>query len=334
MIVKLAENGAMPFTLEESDLTLIEKNPANERVYDDLYAELSEYLRSYIGQYSMVLSDYITSNYSIASVARTAIGRIRSIIMTAQSFLRAAVADGAPVVGIKYTNNKELPFRDRFTEIEPEYFYGERSDKVTDFKALLSTRQMLKCINIAYYTGLEFKFESNRHPSPAKAYIATLAQTYVMQVLIPNALIAKQYKKQIDTEAVKKALDYCMTTGKSQKSVEYWTEFVQTDRDSYIEVLQKFWFYVYDIKRDGTQVEASHRCYLDKYIDKKTDGANSVYSGERKAFRKSKNQDEVQKLVERMANEPELKTASHRRLMELGITNRIARQFMKARTMK
>ena len=208
---------------------------------------------------------------------------------------------------------------------------AESEYDITDYRTLLSTRAMLKAIGDVYYDGLEFKFQSNRHPSPARAYILPLAKEYMMQVIIPNALIAKKFRKRIDPVAVKRAIHHCMTCGKSEASIAAWKELAH---DHAAEILDKYWFYVLDMNRDGSEVPSDRRCYLEKFVDTRNAGTKSVYAGERKQFRKSKNQDAVQELLNRMEAEPELRTASHRRLMELGISGRTARLFMKARILK
>lgn len=221
---------------------------------------------------------------------------------------------------------EEAPVESKEAPAEPESEYD-----ITDYKTLLSTRAMLKAIGDVYYDGLEFKFQSNRHPSPARAYILPLAKEYMMQVIIPNALIAKKFRKRIDPVAVKKAIHHCMTCSKSEASIEAWKELA---REHAAEILDKYWFYVLDMNRDGSEVPSDRRCYLEKFVDTRNAGTKSVYAGERKQFRKSKNQDAVQELLNRMEAEPELRTASHRRLMELGISGRTARLFMKARILK
>ena len=221
---------------------------------------------------------------------------------------------------------EEAPAESKEAPAEPESEYD-----ITDYRTLLSTRQMLKAIGDVYYDGLEFKFQSNRHPSPSRAYILPLAKEYMMQVIIPNALIAKKFRKRIDPVAVKRAIHHCMTCSKSEASIAAWKELA---REHAAEILDKYWFYVLDLNRDGSEVPSDRRCYLEKFVDTRNAGVKSVYNGDRKQFKKSKNQDAVQELLNRMEAEPELRTASHRRLMELGVTNRTARLFMKARNLK
>ena len=195
---------------------------------------------------------------------------------------------------------------------------------ITDYKALLSTRSMLKAIGgNLYYNGPEFKFESNRHPSPAKGYISTLAKHYLMAIIIPNALLGQKFFKYVHGKCLFEALNHCMTTGKSEKSTAYWDE-IKDAPDFRNSIIEKWLFYVAGMKRDGSMLEESHRCYFDKYI-------NLRCKSNVTKFRKGKTQDGVENLLARMNTEPELKTASHRKLMELGISDRQARLFMKAR---
>lgn len=196
-----------------------------------------------------------------------------------------------------------------------------------DWEALLSTRRIVAMTGATIYNGPVFKFKSNRHPSPAAGAIDALAKDYTMNVLIPNALLAihllgKKADAYWSGDAFGKALRHCMTTGKTQKSIDAWNAYLQnTDGKSLIRLWNK---YVANVDETGAAIAADHRWYFKKYIDLRCQTNTTK-------FRKSKNQDELQKLLERMKSEPELRTATHRQLLDMGISNRLARQFMKAR---
>ena len=194
--------------------------------------------------------------------------------------------------------------------------------ELTDHLALLGTRRLLRTVGPGeYYDGQEFKFLSNRHPAPANKFIPVLASRYMMGVIIPNALLAREYGYRVTRETAMRALDYCMRTGKKRTSVLYWEAYVASNRHDAQGKL--FSFYVEGIKADGTEVEKDRRCFFKKFVDLKQKDATQC--------RKTKNETKVSELLERMKSEPELKTMSHRQLMALGITNRAARLFMKAR---
>lgn len=202
---------------------------------------------------------------------------------------------------------------------------------MTDFRPLLSTKGVLRLFPGCFYDGPDLKFVSNRHESPAKAYIRTLAMQYMMQVIIPNALLyyglGGTTVKGIDPKFVMDALDYCMTTSKSETSKAYWEAF-KADEEQYKAVKDRYNLYVVGFLSDRkTALAADHRYFLDKFL-KKLDLTDT------KTVRKSKNTDEVSKLLERMKTEPELKTASKRKLVEMGLSQRLALQFMKARSVK
>lgn len=192
---------------------------------------------------------------------------------------------------------------------------------ITDFRLLLSTRRMLGHLGSPYYDGPEFKFESNKHPSPAATYLPTLAKEYMMKVIIPNALLALKYGASVGN-VVMDALDHCMTTSKSQKSVDAWKE-MRADQAKMKEIAEKYNFYVVGVNRDGSPVKPERRCYFDKFVNLKAKDA--------KKFKKSKNADVVADLIKRMEKEPELRKMSHRELMAMGISDRPARTFMQAR---
>jgi hypothetical protein len=191
-----------------------------------------------------------------------------------------------------------------------------------DFKYLLSTRKLLGFLGVNYYDGPEFKFMGNRHPSPAEPYVPTLAKEYLMQLIVPNALIALKHGKTFTVETAMLALDHCMTSGKSPESVVYWQS-VRSDQSRLNPIVEKYMFYVLGKTRDGRDVKADHRCYFEKYVALKVKKA--------KKFKKSRNQEVVEGLLKRMESEPELKSMSHRQLMAAGISGRPARMFMEAR---
>ena len=201
-------------------------------------------------------------------------------------------------------------------EEEPTY------PDITDYKAFTSTRKTLIAIggNIVY-DGNEYKFESDKHRSPAREYIPRLCKTYLMQVVIPNALLSKKFRHGTTFETVFNAVDHCMTVGKSVKSQDFWKEFKESDDIQ--EIKDAINFYVFDKKRDGSAVDSQHRCYFDKFV--------SLNCKSQTKFKKGKLDEEVGKLIKRMKDEPELGTASYRQLREMGISDRLARLFMKKR---
>lgn len=201
-------------------------------------------------------------------------------------------------------------------EEEPTY------PDITDPKAFTSTRKTLIAIggNIVY-DGNEYKFESDKHRSPAREYIPRLCKTYLMQVVIPNALLSKKFRHGTTFDTVFNAVDHCMTVRKSLRSQEFWREFKESDDIQ--EIKDAINFYVFDKKRDGSAVDSQHRCYFDKFVN--------LNCNTQTKFKKGKLDEEVDKLIERMKDEPELGTASYRQLREMGISDRLARLFMKKR---
>jgi hypothetical protein len=211
---------------------------------------------------------------------------------------------------------------------EPESATTKHSDSksknITDYKALISTRKLLKTIGgNLYYNGPVFKFASNSHQSPADAYLSTLAKQYMMQVIIPNVLLAKKFGWITIGKAAMSALDYCMTTGKCQRAKDSW-ERLKSDDKMMTPIKDIYNFYAANTKRDKQPIEKDRQWYFDKFVNLKCKENTTK-------FRRGKTQDAVDDLLARMENEPELKTASHRKLMEKGVSNQAARHFMKAR---
>lgn len=204
------------------------------------------------------------------------------------------------------------------------------STAIDNWEALLSTRRIVAMTGATIYDGPEFKFKSNRRESPAAGAIDGLAKSYTMDVIIPNALLAmhllgKKANAYWDGKCFGKALRYCMTTGKAQKSIDAWEAYLKETEGK---ELSRLWNqYVANIDKNGEEIADDHKWYFKKYVDMRCKSNTTK-------FRKSKNDDELKKLLDRMTTETELKTASRRRLVELCYSETLARRFMKARNLK
>lgn len=204
------------------------------------------------------------------------------------------------------------------------------STAIENWEALLSTRKIIALTGATVYDGPEFKFKSNLHPSPADGAIDALAKDYTMNIIIPNALLALKLLGKNSTaywagNCFGKAIRHCMVTGKSEKSVAAWEAYVkETGGKAVLALWNK---YVANIDADGNPIKADHRWYFNKFVDLRCKGNTTK-------FRKGKNQDALNELLKRMETETELKTASRRKLMEMGISERLAQLFMKARELK
>lgn len=199
----------------------------------------------------------------------------------------------------------------------------ERNTLVIEYKSLTSTRKMLIALGNPQYDGPDFRFVSNADKHPKESEIYALATKYLMNVIIPNGLLAKQYGAIFDINTVYAALKHCMTTAKSIQSIMYWQDFVSTDSAELTKMVDIIKFYLFNIKSDGTPVEPNRRCFFKKFVDKKCT--------ELKTFRKGKLSDELQKLLKRAETEPELKTATKRQLMGMGVSERLALKFIQCR---
>ena len=216
------------------------------------------------------------------------------------------------------------------TEKEPVKTEQAKVDYIDNWEALLSTRKIIALTGATVYDGPEFKFKSNLHPSPAAGAIDALAKDYAMNVIIPNALLAlkllgKASTLRWDGKCFGKAIRHCMTTGKAEKSVEAWEAYLEETGGKALSALWNK--YVANLDAEGNPIPADHQWYFNKYVDLRC-------KDNKTKFRKGKNQDALNELLKRMETETELKTASRRKLMEMGISERLAQLFMKARTLK
>lgn len=229
-----------------------------------------------------------------------------------------------------YFNDGSAPATDSAQPTTENTGKPQEAKRLDNWEALLSTRRIVAMTGATIYDGPEFKFRSNRRESPAAGAIDGLAKAYTMDVLIPNALLAmhllgKKANAYWVGNCFGKAINHCMTTGKSQKSIDAWEAYLTETEGK--ELTQRWNQYVVNLDKNGNEIADDHKWYFKKYVDKRCKGNTTK-------FRKSKNDDELQKLLDRMATETELKTASRRRLVELGYSETLARRFMKARKLK
>ncbi len=229
-----------------------------------------------------------------------------------------------------YFNDGSEPATESAKPTEETIEKPQVSNRLENWEALLSTRRIVAMTGATIYDGPEFKFKSNRRESPAAGAIDGLAKAYTMDVIIPNALLAlhllgKKANAYWDGNCFGKAIRYCMTTGKSQKSIDAWEAYLKETEGK---ELSRLWNqYVANVDKNGGEIAADHQWYFKKYIDRRCQENTTK-------FRKGKNQDALNELLKRMETETELKTASRRKLMDMGISERLARQFMKARKLK
>ncbi len=250
----------------------------------------------------------------------------------------------------RYTNLKNAFFNSKYKvnaiDANNQYYFHKDTDDapvnteqkaeqctstaIDNWEALLSTRKIIALTGAAVYDGPEFKFRSNLHPSPAANAIDALAKDYAMNVIIPNALLALKLLGKNSTaywagNCFGKAIRHCMTTGKAEKSVEAWEAYLEETGGKALSALWNK--YVANLDAEGNPIPVDHQWYFNKYVDLRC-------KDNKTKFRKGKNQDAVAELLKRMETEQELKTASRRKLMEMGISERLAQLFMKARTLK
>lgn len=228
-----------------------------------------------------------------------------------------------------YFNDGSAPATESAQPTKEKIEKHQEAKCLDNWEALLSTRRILAMTGATIYDGPEFKFKSNRRESPAAGAIDGLAKDYSMNVIIPNALLAmhllgKKANAYWDGNCFGKALRYCMTTGKSQKSIDAWEAYLKETEGK--ELSQLWNKYVANVGKNGEEIADDHKWYFKKYVDMRCKENTTK-------FRKSKNDDELKKLLDMMDTETELKTASRRRLVELGYSETLARRFMKARNL-
>ena len=193
-----------------------------------------------------------------------------------------------------------------------------------NFKALLSTRRMARTLGVHYGRDDECRFDGCHNRSPSASFIPILAMKYMRSVIIPNALFA--VKNGVEPgDLWMPALDYCMTTRKSKESAARW-ETEKADGDTLAEARRIYEYYVHGKMDDGGIMKKRY-CF-DGYLNKTMPDKFEIRSVPRK---KTNAELAVDELLKRMETEAGLKTASRRDLIKLGIPERTANLFLKAR---
>lgn len=138
-----------------------------------------------------------------------------------------------------------------------------------------------------------------------------------MNIIKPNSLDAMHLLGRKSGGIWRKAsfphgLQHCMPTGKASNSNEAWNEYMNTIQIKSVIHLWKR--NETNMEENGPPIPYDRQWYFRKFVDLRCMGNSSK-------FRKSPPQDELQKFLERMKSERELKTATGRRLVELGLSD-------------
>lgn len=197
-------------------------------------------------------------------------------------------------------------------------------------RCLTSTDALVKQLG-AKWDGPRFRFNCQLHRSPYPRFLKKLALMYMHEVIIPNALISYELGRMPD-DSWMDALDYCMRTNKSPGSVASWEE-AKADPCVTREAEEDYRFFVLGLKRDGTAQGAGKPWPIRKYIKLPKIHFTMKTRGEpeKKKRKKSRNQIEAEKLLERSKTEQELLSMNREELMKIGISQRTADAFIKLR---
>lgn len=134
---------------------------------------------------------------------------------------------------------------------------------------LLSTNKTISHFRIRGYSGKDYSYDRNWNKSPTEKSIFRLYSRVFHDVIIPNALIAKNAGKKVVFDDVASAICYVMTT---PKRIKAWKSLIgeMTEKNWIVKnALQNFEFYVYDKLRDSNKLlPEKDRWTLDKYLEK------------------------------------------------------------------
>jgi len=154
----------------------------------------------------------------------------------------------------------------------------QKSDEAKEYKRrprhwLLSTSKTLHHFGITNYTGDDYTYDRNLNKSPTAKTIYRLFTMVFHGVVLPNALIAKKYGKQVSADDVIKAMAFVMHANEKRRKAFHELigseDGTATDKaEEWIasNITEPVNFYVIDKTRDGKSLPVSKRWTLESYM--------------------------------------------------------------------
>lgn len=148
----------------------------------------------------------------------------------------------------------------------------QKRGRPSNYPYLLSTTATLAKAGIRYYEGSDFSYNYRHHKKFIASNVYQVWTTLFHNVILPNAIIARQGKYEVTFADVAAAIKYAMIESKSTESADAWRDFIKSMGDAWISknITGPFDWYVLGIKtkEDGTQVvlPSDEQYTLEKYL--------------------------------------------------------------------
>lgn len=131
---------------------------------------------------------------------------------------------------------------------------------------LLSTNRTLAWFDIKGYYGKTFDYDRHWNRSNREQKLLIVFNRIFHDVIIPNALVAKAYGKDVELKDALAALRFV----RSQNGMENaWNEFYSKMGAEWLQKNMKdpFEFYVHDVNREGTKLPPDKWTTLERYLE-------------------------------------------------------------------
>lgn len=209
--------------------------------------------------------------------------------------------------------------------------------KISRKPYLLSTTATLKKAGVLDYDGDDFSWNRDSHRDFTKRTVARVAKDLVKGVIIPNALIMKGAGLKVTKKDAADALVYAMTSRKTKRAAEAWSEFRDVQRKMgttgwfYMEFNRQLAWYVNDLpySRKSRSVSSRKmprklRMDLNRYV------SDELSEGLKRKLRKYEhtNSPSLNRLVAAYGRDRKVASLSARKLMaEFHVTRKTADRF-------
>lgn len=195
---------------------------------------------------------------------------------------------------------------------------------------LLSTDKTMTHFGIHGHTGSAFDFNRQWNRNPTEKSVYRLYQRTMYDVIIPNALVAKEYGKRVEYTDVVDAVDYVM--GSNERRSSAWRSFVgDTGSNRWLldNVKPSVEFYLYDKLKDSEKhLPPEERWTLDRYLDGTKAGR---FVEDSPVVIKGSSSPKLEKVKAAFMRNREIGSWSYGRIMEeLGVSREVVARFFRA----
>lgn len=279
----------------------------------------------------------VRNNYDAAGVPAGALGQVMPGAMAAASqhnsretwrqqrdpnYVPQYAPAPVPVKTEPQDSNVVVPVVESTTE--------SKKGRPADFPYLLSTTATLAKAGIRYYDGKTFNFNCRHNRKYNESGVYRVFTALFHNVIIPNAIIAREGNFSVSIEDVQLAIKYGMKHSKSDSSIEVWRNFITTKSNEWFSrnIQEPFEWYALGIrtKEDGTKVfiPREEQYTVEKYLSS-TDAGRFTTKNRQHAHSTTPG---LNRLVNEFAKDRTIAELTYKELVErFGVSRTTAKKF-------